>query len=58
MNCKRFDRNTVNELRNPERKLTDSHTKYYEVLKLLYWSCQMLSPVTVRLPLWKVASKM
>ena len=58
MNCKRFDCNTVNALRNPERKLTYSRTKYDEVLKLRYWSCQMLPPVTVRVPLWKMASQM
>jgi hypothetical protein len=58
MNCQKFDYNTVNELRNPERKLTYSRTKYDEVLKSHYWSCQMLSPVTVRVPLWKIESQM
>ena len=58
MNCIRFDCNTVNELRNPERKLTYSRTKYDEVLKLCYWSCQILSPVKVRVSLWKMAPQM
>jgi len=58
MNCKTFDCDAVNELRNQERKLRYSRTKYDEVLKLRCWSCQMVSPVTARVPLWKMASEM